>query len=79
MGGLADNGQAEQVGLRTGDSILLVNQEDIADLASLWRRVWTSGSAGAEVRLRLQRDATTMSLTVRSGDWAKFLKAPKLH
>jgi hypothetical protein len=31
------------------------------------------------VRLRLQRDATTMSLTVRSGDRTKFLKAPKLH
>src|SRR5271163_388810 len=79
IGGLADNGPAEQAGLRAGDRILSVNQDDIADLASLWRRVWASGSAGAEVRLRLQRDATTMSLTVRSGDRAKFLKAPKLH
>ena len=79
VGGLADNGPAEQAGLRAGDRILSVNQDDIADLASLWRRVWASGSAGAEVRLRLQRDATTMSLTVRSGDRTKFLKAPKLH
>jgi S1-C subfamily serine protease len=79
IGGLADNGPAEQAGLRAGDRILSVNQEDIPDLASLWRRVWASGSAGADVRLRLQRDATTMSLTVRSGDRTKFLKAPKLH
>ena len=59
VGGLADDGPAEQAGLRAGDRILSVNQEDVADLASLWRRVWASGSAGAEVRLRLQRDATT--------------------
>ena len=72
VGGLADNGPAEQAGLRTGDRILSVNQEDVGDLAGLWRRVWASGSAGAEVRLRLQRDATTMSLTVRSGDRSKF-------
>jgi S1-C subfamily serine protease len=79
VGGLADNGPAEQAGLRTGDRILSVNQEEVGDLAALWRRVWASGSAGAEVRLRLQREATTMSLTVRSGDRVKFLKAPKLH
>jgi S1-C subfamily serine protease len=42
IGGLADNGPAEQAGLRAGDRILSVNQEDIADLASLWRRVWAS-------------------------------------
>ena len=45
--------------MRAGDRILSVNEEDVRDLAGLWRRVWASGSAGAEVRLRLQRDATT--------------------
>ena len=59
VGGLADNGPAEQAGVRAGDKILAVNDEEIPDLAGLWRRVWASGSAGAEVRLRLdaRRDA----------------------
>ncbi len=52
VGGLADNGPAEQAGVRAGDKILTVNDEEIPDLAGLWRRVWSSGSAGAEVRLR---------------------------
>ena len=53
--------------------------DEITDLAGLWRRVWASGSAGAEVRLRLMRDKSPVALTVRSGDRASFLKSPKLH
>ena len=53
VGGLSDNGPAEQAGLRAGDKILMVNDAEIPDLAGLWRRVWSSGSAGAEVRLRI--------------------------
>jgi S1-C subfamily serine protease len=79
VGGLADNGPAEQAGVRTGDRILTVGGEEISDLAGLWRRVWAAGSAGAEVRLRLMRDKTPVALTVRSADRTSHLKAPKLH
>src|ERR1700761_8115581 len=43
VGGLADNGPAEQAGVHTGDRILSVNDEEITELAGLWRRVWASG------------------------------------
>src|ERR1700761_116908 len=79
VGGLADNGPAEQAGVRPGDRILAVGGDEIGDLAGLWRRVWASGSAGAEVRIRLMRDKTPVALTVRSGDRTSFLKSPKLH
>ena len=79
VGGLADNGPAEQAGVQQGDRILAVGGDEVGDLAGLWRRVWASGSAGAEVRLRLMRDKTPVALTVRSGDRASFLKSPKLH
>ncbi|HET6184437.1 MAG TPA: S1C family serine protease [Acetobacteraceae bacterium] len=79
VGGLADKGPAEQAGVQTGDHILSVNGETVADLASLWRRVWASGSAGAEVRLKLVRDGHTLNVAIRSADRAKFLKSPKLH
>jgi len=79
IGGLSDNGPAEQAGVRAGDRVLSVNGEDVGDLAGLWRRVWASGSAGAEVRLRILRDTGAVTIPVRSGDRAKFLKSPKLH
>ncbi len=79
VGGLADNGPAEQAGVRQGDRILQVNEEDVPDLAGLWRRVWASGSAGAEVRLRVQREQTSLRLSLRSADRVTFLKSPKLH
>jgi len=79
IGGLSDNGPAEQAGVRTGDRVLSVNGEDVGDLAGLWRRVWASGSAGAEVKLRILRDTGPLTISVRSGDRANFLKSPKLH
>ncbi len=79
VGGIADNGPAEQAGLRPGDKILTVNDEEIPDLVGLWRRVWSSGSAGAEVRLRIERDGDAMRVSMRSADRSSFLKSPRLH
>ena len=62
-----------------GDKILTVKDEEIPDLAGLWRRVWSSGSAGAEVRLRIDRDGSPKRVSIRSADRASFLKSPKLH
>ena len=76
---VVDNGPAEKAGVRQGDRILAVNEEEVPDMPGLWRRVWASGSAGAEVRLRLQREGGTVGVTVRSSDRARFLKTPKLH
>jgi S1-C subfamily serine protease len=79
VGGVADGGPAERAGVQTGDRIISVGNEEITDLGSLWRRVWASGSAGAEVRLRLARDESVFGVNVRSADRASFLKSPKLH
>ncbi|HTW69588.1 MAG TPA: PDZ domain-containing protein, partial [Acetobacteraceae bacterium] len=79
VGGLADNGPAEQAGVQAGDRILSVNDEEVPDLAGLWRRVWASGSAGAEVRLRVLREGGAMGITVRSADRTRYLKSPSLH
>ena len=79
VGGLASGGPAEQAGVRVGDKIVSVNDDDVPDLIGLWRRVWSSGSAGAEVRLHLQREGQDRKISVRSQARTNFLKGPKLH
>jgi S1-C subfamily serine protease len=79
VGGLADGGPAERAGVRAGDRITGFGEEDISDLATLWRRLWGSGAAGSSVRLRLARDGGEVALRVTTADRAKFLRAPRLH
>lgn len=79
VGALADNGPADQAGVRTGDRILSVNGADVPDLAGLWRAVWASGPAGAAVQVRLGRGNRTAAVTVTSTDRASILKSPRLH
>lgn len=77
--GLSDDGPAAKAGIQTGDVILAVAGVEPSDLAGFYRRVWEQGSAGAEVRLTVQRDGRTMEIAVRSADRASFLKRPSLH
>jgi S1-C subfamily serine protease len=79
VGGLADGGPAERAGMRPGDRITGFGDEDVSDLATLWRRLWSIGAAGAAVRLRLSRDGSDMALRVTTADRAKFLRAPRMH
>ncbi len=79
VGGLADGGPAEQAGVHAGDRILAVRDEEVSDLAALWRRVWATGPAGAPIALHLGRDDTELEITIPSADRASFLKAPRLH
>jgi S1-C subfamily serine protease len=79
VGGLADGGPAERAGLHAGDRITGFGEEEIGDLATLWRRLWASGAAGSSVRLRLSRDGNEMALRITTADRARFLRAPRLH
>jgi S1-C subfamily serine protease len=79
VGGLTDDGPAEKSGLRVGDRIVSVNDDEVPDLIGLWRRVWASGSAGAEVRMHVERDGADKRLSVKSASRASFLKSPRLH
>ncbi|MSP04546.1 MAG: serine protease [Acetobacteraceae bacterium] len=79
VGGVADGGPAERAGVHSGDRIIAVGNEEITDLGGLWRRIWASGSAGAEVRLRLARENSVFGISIRSADRTSFLKTPKLH
>jgi len=79
VGGTATKGPAERAGLRQGDRILSVGDEAVTDLATLWRKVWSTGTAGAPVVLRVGRDGNTQTVRLTSADRTSFLRAPRLH
>jgi S1-C subfamily serine protease len=79
VGGVADNGPADKAGLRAGDRIVAVDGDEVADLAQLWRRVWSAGTAGARVRLSISREEDLLHVTIQSADRLSFLRAPRLH
>ena len=76
---VAPRGPAERAGLRAGDRILGLDGAEAADLAALWRNLWSRGSAGVKVSVEAERDGRRFTLPVASADRASFLKAPRLH
>ena len=79
VGGLSETGPAAQAGLQSGDHILAVGDEEITELAALWRAIWASGPPGTNVLIRIKRDDETLSVRIKSADRAAFLRRPKLH
>ncbi len=79
IGGIADGGPADKAGLRAGDRVVAVDGDEITDLGSLWRRIWSAGTAGARVRMTVSRDGGLLNVTVHSADRASFLRSPRLH
>jgi S1-C subfamily serine protease len=76
---VSNGGPARRANLRTGDVVLSVAGEEVSDLASFFRKVWSLGKAGVEVPLTLYRDGRTFEARVTSGDRNRFLKGPSLH
>jgi S1-C subfamily serine protease len=79
VSGVAEGGPAERAGLQPGDQVLALNHEEVADLATLWRRLWASGPVGCVVHLPLAREGTRLPLPVATVDRACLLRGPRLH
>lgn len=76
---MAGGGPAERAKLEVGDVVLEVDGKPVGGLADLFRKIWASGDAGAEVRLTVARGGEMREVKVRSGDRADYLKKPRLH
>lgn len=79
VGGLAEGGPAEKAGLRAGDRVVGVGEEEITEVGQLWRAVWAAGAPGVAVKLVIQRDDATLTVRVTTSDRAKFLRTPRMH
>ncbi len=79
VAGVRDGGPAERAGIEPGDLIRAVEGEEIESLAEMYRTIWAAGSAGAAIRLSVQRAAEAIELVVRSGDRRDHYKMPRRH
>ncbi len=79
VAGLAPGGPAELAGVQVGDIVAQAGGAAPSSLADLFRRIWRSGTAGAEVALKLVREGRFVDARIVSGDRTDFLKKPHLH
>jgi len=79
VGAVAEDGPAQRAGVRPGDRVMAVDGDEVPDLAGLWRRIWSAGTAGARVRLTIVRDDETLHMTLVSVDRRSVLRTPRLH
>ena len=66
-------------GVDLGDMILGISGEPVTGLPTMFRKIWSLGSAGVSVPLTLERDGETLSLIVQSSARADYLKKPNLN
>lgn len=76
---VAEGGPAAQAGLRRGDIISDVRDEEVDSLADFYRKLWSSGPAGTSVPMRIVRDGRETWLRLESADRGSFLKKPQLQ
>jgi S1-C subfamily serine protease len=79
VNGLATEGPADKAGVMPGDVVVAVGDNRVAQLADMYRAIWSKGPAGAEVALTVARDGTPVRVLVHSGDRRDFLRKPRLQ
>jgi S1-C subfamily serine protease len=77
--GLAARGPAERAGLRIGDVVHTVGGKEIDSLADMFRHVWSTGPAGTDISIKVEREGRLIDHKVASADRSSFFKAPRLH
>lgn len=79
IGGVTEGGPADAAGVQPGDRVVAVDDQEVSELAELWRTVWAAGEAGTRVKLTLARRARSFDVVVESGDRMSRFTTPKLH
>jgi S1-C subfamily serine protease len=77
--GTSGDAPARRAGLREGDVVVAVANQEVSTLADFYRAIWSLGQAGVEVPLTLNREGDVFDVCVTSRDRRRFLRTPKLH
>ena len=79
VGRVSPDGPAERAGLKSGDIVLAVGNEEVTTLADFYRHIWGRGPAGAEVPLKVLQGSRVRDVTVRSIDRIEYFRPSKTY
>jgi serine protease Do len=79
IGRVSPDGPAERAGLKSGDIVLAVGNEEVTTLADFYRHLWGRGAAGAEVPLKVLQGSRVREVTVRSIDRIEYFRPSKTY
>jgi serine protease Do len=74
VGRVSPEGPAARAGLKGGDIVLAVGNEEVTTLADFYRKVWGRGPAGTEVTLKVLQGTRIRDVTVRSIDRNQYFR-----
>ncbi len=75
VGAVYDDAPAAKSGIKSGDSIVAVNQNQVSQLSEMYSRIWTEHEPGDTVHLLILRDqqfANVPVVTVDRYDWLQL-------
>jgi len=71
------DGPAYRAGVAPGDIVLAVAGERVTDQTEFYRKLFATGPAGTEVKLRLLKSGDVREQSLRSIDRADFITQPR--
>jgi len=72
---VSPDGPADKAGIVEGDILIGIGAHELASLADFYRKLWSRGAAGIEVKLRVLRGTETREVTLRSVDRLEYFRA----
>ncbi len=72
---VSPDGPAARAGLRRGDILVGVGNEEVTSLADFYKKVWARGPAGVEVPLKVLQGTQVREIGVRSIDRFEYFRA----
>jgi S1-C subfamily serine protease len=74
VGRVSPDGPAARAGLKGGEIVLAVGNEEVTTLADFYRKLWGRGPAGTEVTLKVLQGTRIRDVTVRSIDRNQYFR-----
>ncbi len=71
---VSPDGPADRSGLKSGDILVGVGNDEVSSLADFYRNVWARGGAGVEVPLRVLQGVQVKEVKVRSIDRMDYFR-----
>jgi serine protease Do len=73
---VSSKGPADMAGIAKGDIVIGVGNKPVADQTDFYKKVWSTGSAGSEITLKVLQGGELKDVKVKSIDRMDFIKKP---